>query len=79
MDSSRLADLMLWRDAQLFKSRGNEGAAIRLAKGRTLSEAMDLVEKVLPPSQEERRWIDSEGEPIDPDHHWWKESRHGPI
>lgn len=71
MNEQRLADLALWRDAQLFKARADEGAALRLAKGRTLPEALALVDAIDPPNDDELKWTSLQGEPIDPTHHWW--------
>jgi|GEM_PF-5312253 len=69
MTPERLQDLAYWRDGQLVKRHGNEGAAFRL---KTIGLTAALA--IAPPSPDELRWTGLSGEPIDPDHHWWREA-----
>ena len=72
MNEQRLAELSAWRDVHLFLRRGDEMAAVRLRKrGGTIPEAVARARALPQPTPEELRWVDANGEPIDPDHHWW--------
>jgi hypothetical protein len=68
MNEKRLRAIAYWRDGQLVKRFGNEGASLRL-KEIGLAAALAII----PPTADELKNIDINGEPIDPDHHWWSE------
>ena len=70
MTPERLQDLAYWRDGQLVKRHGNEGAAFRL-KGIGLAPALAIT----PPSAEELKWTGLDGYPLNPDHPCWREAR----
>ena len=75
MIEGRLRDLMLWRDATLFR-RGSEGAATRLTRdGRSVSDALASADAIEAPSADELDWMDARGEPLNPDHPWWAERK----
>lgn len=73
MNETRLADLMLWRDVQLFRRIGSEGAGVRLAARGSIAAVVARSESIPEPTRDEIQWTDLNGEPIDPAHPWWSE------
>lgn len=70
MERDKLDKLMVWRDVQLFKRHGDEGAATRLRKHGSIPDVAASI-STLEPSAEDLKWTDINGAPIDPDHSWW--------
>lgn len=71
MNSERREAIRRWRDATLFKTYGNEGAASRLAGAGELAASVKAALAIDPPTDEELRWADVTGEPLSPWHPWW--------
>lgn len=72
MTPERLEELARWRDGMLWITWRNEGAAHRLApEGRGFDDALLAALAVIPPTDDELRWTDATGSPIDPEHPWW--------
>ena len=69
--SARLEHIVLWRDVQLLKRYGDEGAATRLKKHGSIPDVVAKVEAQPEPTSEELRGCDVGGEPLDPFAPWW--------
>lgn len=71
MTPERMAEVRVWRDAQLVRWYGDEAAASRLREGGSVRGSLALAFSMVQPTLEELEWCDVSGEPLDPSHPWW--------
>lgn len=72
MTSERRAEVARWRDLMLWIHWRNEGAKARLSPTPTgFDDALMAAVGILPPSDDELRGCDIQGEPLDPYAPWW--------